>query len=761
MQLARWLLILWAISVVPASATTYYVSNSAGSDARSCATAQTITTPKQTITSGLACLSAGDTLDIRGGTYAENISVPTSANGSSSGASGSSWPNATKVSAHTGETVWVAPVNGSTVVIFNTGGTALSYQIWTGINVDGTNAIDTLVYIGHDAHHIRWQDSEVKNSHWSGFNAFQGPYIEIKNNRIHDGDARCVGDAGHGIYVSGFTGNTTGADQHGLIEGNSISNYNCQSIDSGVQLFTGSSDTNSLGGYIIRKNWLHDNGVGSFLGDATTVPIQFYNNIVEDNANSGVVLYSRVTAYLYNNTIYSNGDRGIEVGTGGVSSGNLIKNNAVVDNSGAPITIFNTVGTSAATIQFNDFNGNGGSNAVADQNSLSTIGSNITTAPGFMNAAANDFTISSGGNLVNAGTTIAAVVDDYLGITRPQGAAYDIGAHEYASSGATSPIIYTTDLPVGQKTVAYLGYTCAVGGTPPYSWDVSVGTLPSGLSLGSPTSTCVPISGTPSAASTASVTARVTDSAAVTATHAYTFNLIDTSPCSGSSGAWTLINCVGASAATPTSTVTSTAASFVGADFIACAIGDEVAETATPFSDSGGNTWTLAGTATTGEFSRLRVLYTRPTSVSGSHTFTATPSGGTANYVGFVCQGFSGSRASPLDRVSTGVSGTAVAGLNAGSVVTTTTGDLSLVALANEQNTLNNIVTMTGYTVYQRLFSQSAYGVALGWTVVSTASTGTADWRWDNTASSAAIAPTFFNAGAVVVAPLYRIRRSS
>src|SRR5215831_18782319 len=72
-----------------ATAATYYVATT-GNDSRSCATAQTRSTPKATIASGITCLSSGDTLYIRGGTYADvtiGNTVP----------SGTSWSNATKI----------------------------------------------------------------------------------------------------------------------------------------------------------------------------------------------------------------------------------------------------------------------------------------------------------------------------------------------------------------------------------------------------------------------------------------------------------------------------------------------------------------------------------------------------------------------------------------------------------------------------------------------------------------------------------------
>lgn len=75
-------LALLLLASAPAEAVTYYVGKS-GSDANSCATAQSSTAGnrKLTLASGAACLSAGDTLTIGSGTYAEALPQPT--NGSS------------------------------------------------------------------------------------------------------------------------------------------------------------------------------------------------------------------------------------------------------------------------------------------------------------------------------------------------------------------------------------------------------------------------------------------------------------------------------------------------------------------------------------------------------------------------------------------------------------------------------------------------------------------------------------------------------
>jgi PKD repeat protein len=82
--------------------------------------------------------------------------------------------------------------------------------------------------------------------------------------------------------------------------------------------------------------------------------------------------------------------------------------------------------------------------------------------------------------------------------------------------GTQPPLSITTaSLPTGTVGAAYAATLAASGGTGAYSWSVTSGSLPSGLTLNSATGA---ITGTPTAATTSSFTARVTDSASPAAT---------------------------------------------------------------------------------------------------------------------------------------------------------------------------------------------------------------------------------------------------
>ena len=105
----------------------------------------------------------------------------------------------------------------------------------------------------------------------------------------------------------------------------------------------------------------------------------------------------------------------------------------------------------------------------------------------------------------------------------------------------TAPVsVTTTTLASGTLGTAYSRTVAATGGTGSYTWAVTAGSLPTGLSLGSGNGT---ISGTPTAAGTFTFTVRATDGASRTGSASLsitvaaalpgTFN--KTSPTSGTS----------------------------------------------------------------------------------------------------------------------------------------------------------------------------------------------------------------------------------
>jgi hypothetical protein len=93
------------------------------------------------------------------------------------------------------------------------------------------------------------------------------------------------------------------------------------------------------------------------------------------------------------------------------------------------------------------------------------------------------------------------------------------------SAGVSSVQITTSSIPAGQVGVAYTTQLSASGGTTPYSWSLSSGALPAGMSLAGSTGM---FSGTPTTSGSFTFTIKVTDSTtptAQTATKSLTFTV--------------------------------------------------------------------------------------------------------------------------------------------------------------------------------------------------------------------------------------------
>ena len=103
----------------------------------------------------------------------------------------------------------------------------------------------------------------------------------------------------------------------------------------------------------------------------------------------------------------------------------------------------------------------------------------------------------------------------------------------YLASTTTTLAISTASLTGGTVGTAYSQTLAASGGASPYTWAVSAGTLPAGLAL----SSAGVISGTPTAATTASVTFQATDSATIKATATATLSVTVSAAGSTTTGA--------------------------------------------------------------------------------------------------------------------------------------------------------------------------------------------------------------------------------
>jgi parallel beta-helix repeat protein len=403
-------LMSYVVSGGAAQAATYYVSRS-GSDASSCAQAQSASTPKQTIKAGISCLAAGDTLFVRAGIYPEGLT----GNGFPSG---TSWWNTVRIANYPGETVWLQPSGSMNAVIWLDAN--IQYVEFDGINVDATNTRSMAVWFstnnGNNPHHIRFQNAEVIAGVTGGGGAIMlGNHTTIGATGSHE----ILNVAIHGGGVSGSCGWMC-ASYGVYISGPNNRVENCDIYDTSgaaIQIYNSSGDP--ADNNIIRNNRLHDIRRS---GEPTQVwgvivagnRNQIYNNLIYNvgvgDYGDGIFVYYGSGNQIYNNTTYNNRRSGINLYTN--ASGTEVKNN-ISYASGS-----------------NFFDGGTGT---AQSNNL------FGTNPNFVDPATNNFQLQAGSPAIDAGTSLPVVTIDFAGHVRPQGGAPDIGAYEYGQVQTPSP----------------------------------------------------------------------------------------------------------------------------------------------------------------------------------------------------------------------------------------------------------------------------------------------------------------------------------
>ena len=352
-----------------ATAATYYVAT-AGNNANSGTQAQ----PFRTIAKGLTVLQAGDTLYLRGGPYTENIdsneqTIP----------SGTSWSNAITIAAYPGETVIL---NGHiNFVTSPCGSGSIAYLIFDRLIIDATGHFGGVGGCGDNAHHIRYQNGELKNSRGSGMLGI-GTGSEIINMKVHHNGSSWLD---HGIYW-------------------------CE------------SDT------IIRDSEFYENtgyGIHLYGGDRCGNNVKIYNNRIYNNHYAGVTLNHGTNILFYNNLVYNHTQPdgwALQIDRGTTNA--QVYNNTLHNNlNGVQVwRVTNTIVKNNILSQ---------SGNISDSSTGLVQSNNLTTDPKFVNASANDFTLQAMSPAIDAGTTLSAVTTDIVGTLRSQSCCYDIGAYEY------------------------------------------------------------------------------------------------------------------------------------------------------------------------------------------------------------------------------------------------------------------------------------------------------------------------------------------
>lgn len=461
---------------------TYYVHPS-GLDVRSCGTASlsggctgAAGCARQTLNGGVSCLSGGDTLIIKAGTYTNQCLGDADTPDTVAIPAGLSAAQPTTIRNAPGETVLIRSTSACNPGLNSQGPISLGnnrpYITFEGINVTAQGTIQILT-LGPTSH------ATFKNMILShGREAIQG---EIDEGIFEDVTTQYSGftesfahvcpvpELGcHGVYLNRGNNNrftrliARGNAGIGIV-------MSCDSAD--VEVCPAQPSNN-----IVEQAQIYDNhGYGVITKPNNLVRNSLlYNNFVGVSGSSTVV----------NNTIIGNTNTELFGGSranmglniGGIS-GQLIRNNIVLGHPDGDIT---TTGGTPGSATYSH-------NICGAVDSSYGCASTATQAALFVDPATRNYHLKSGAAAINAGTTLATVPDDMEGQARTAGP-YDIGADEFFSGSA--PPVLTITAPASSPTystptsplTSVAGTASDDGGVTSVTWTCDV--------CGSGTATC-------------------------------------------------------------------------------------------------------------------------------------------------------------------------------------------------------------------------------------------------------------------------------
>ncbi len=453
-------LLLCLLVASPALGATYYV-NTAGSDANSCATAQTNgSTAKLTISAGVACATAaGDTVLIADGTYSETRVQVTN--------SGSS-----------GNPITIRCINRRACILATTettsGAAAISTESVNYVTISGIKITNTSSFASTGMYLVKTWASHIP---WIGGDQTTGNGHDI----ILD-DIECAnGDLAYGC-VKFNTDNST--LKNSLLKG-SAEAYNCnaptfQDNDISTKINSGGSQGGGIaakGGArnaVVQRNIIRitntgdigllaggNSGVTTGVYDrATDTPSStansgwmelydstFKNNLIfnETGANDNEAFGIRgcKNCTVVNNSVrgggvsgYCGGDGSCTASTGPTNDNPIVKNNILEGLSyGACQPSWNVQNTATDYLDYNIFH------SCTTLPSQSHGPSAPTTSVDPVFTSSTDLHTPTGPG-VDAGLNSVCPSDDYAGTSRPQNSTCDIGGYEkvVAGGGGTMPL---------------------------------------------------------------------------------------------------------------------------------------------------------------------------------------------------------------------------------------------------------------------------------------------------------------------------------
>jgi parallel beta-helix repeat protein len=419
-----------AVFLSVASAGTFYVAPH-GHDGNP----GTSALPWATLQHAVDMISPGDTILVQSGTY----------EGCRIGISGSDQAPKTLQAASGAQVVINKPgqtnKHNSNIEVENFAATVTDWVI-SGFDVTNSRnygidvrVTDRITVLGNHVHH----------SHATGiFTAFSDDLLIQNNESDHNGE--------HGIYVSNSSVSPT-------LHGNRVHN----NADAGIHMNgdmsqpapSGHTQTGLIQNATVEDNVIWENGRhgGSAINCDGVDDSIFRNNLLYNNHASGISLYAIDGAHgssnnkVYNNTIVmatnSRWPINIPHDQKAAPTGNDVENNIIYTpdaNHGSILIASSSVmgfksDYNVIVPRFSDNNGQANI-TLAQWQALGYDMHSIAATPAqlFIDPATQNYQLVPTSPAIDAGTTLLDVPVDILGVTRPQGSAYDIGCYEVVST---------------------------------------------------------------------------------------------------------------------------------------------------------------------------------------------------------------------------------------------------------------------------------------------------------------------------------------
>ncbi|MGZ3770410.1 MAG: choice-of-anchor Q domain-containing protein [Bdellovibrio sp.] len=259
-------------------------------------------------------------------------------------------------------------------------GAANQIDVWGSYNVIESNEIGPSQDI--DAFHFWGHDNLIRNNYVHD--------IQVTSTNVHSDMFQTYGDNGDASY-------------NNTIENNRF-------INSQGQMFNTSYDgVAEIHDVIVRNN----------------VFAHF-----DQNGNIGMP-----NMIFLNNTFYDVGMFNGPTSTYGTSAGTVFKNNIFIQIKGYSLTDYQAnlflSGTNNWTMEYNFISTINGAPLNNYDNQLGGINGGVIN---FKNVGANDFSLTAGSSVIDAGTKLTGFAYDILNTPRPQGVSWDMGAYEYIAN---------------------------------------------------------------------------------------------------------------------------------------------------------------------------------------------------------------------------------------------------------------------------------------------------------------------------------------